>query len=130
MKFSFYTLGCKVNQYETQAMQQMLLSHGHTLGEFDEPCDGYIVNSCTVTAVSSFDINFNLINKHSNLILSVKYGWMGDEKKIPSGKARDFCQMLCFNPQSVISQSLTYHQRVDCGLPRVSGGYRFLSARR
>ena len=50
MKFSFYTLGCKVNQYETQAMQQMLLSHGHTLGEFDEPCDGYIVNSCTVTA--------------------------------------------------------------------------------
>ena len=46
MKFSFYTLGCKVNQYETQAMQQMLLSHGHTLGEFDEPCDGYIVNSC------------------------------------------------------------------------------------
>ena len=52
MKFAFYTLGCKVNQYETQAMQQMLLSHGHTLGEFDEPCDGYIVNSCTVTAVS------------------------------------------------------------------------------
>ena len=46
--------------------------------------------NCTVTAVSSFDINFNLINKHSNLILSVKYGWMGDEKKIPSGKARDF----------------------------------------
>ena len=52
MKFAFYTLGCKVNQYETQAMQQMLLSHGHELGEFDEPCDGYIVNSCTVTAVS------------------------------------------------------------------------------
>ena len=52
MKFAFYTLGCKVNQYETQAMQQMLLSRGHTLGEFDEVCDGYIVNSCTVTAVS------------------------------------------------------------------------------
>ena len=40
MKFAFYTLGCKVNQYETQAMQQMLLSDGHTLGEFDELCDG------------------------------------------------------------------------------------------
>ena len=52
MKFSFYTLGCKVNQYETQAMQQLLLEHGHTLGEFDEPCDGYIINTCTVTAVS------------------------------------------------------------------------------
>ena len=40
MKFAFYTLGCKVNQYETQAMQQMLLADGHTLGEFDEIGDG------------------------------------------------------------------------------------------
>ncbi len=52
MRFAFYTLGCKVNQYETQAMQQLLLSRGHTLGEFDEPCDCYIINTCTVTAVS------------------------------------------------------------------------------
>lgn len=52
MKFAFYTLGCKVNQYETQAMQQLLLERGHTLGEFDEPCDGYIINTCTVTAMS------------------------------------------------------------------------------
>ena len=52
MKFAFYTLGCKGNQYETQAMQQMLLADGHTLGEFDEICDGYIINTCTVTAVS------------------------------------------------------------------------------
>lgn len=52
MKFSFYTLGCKVNQYETQAMEQVLLALGHTLGEFDEPCDGYIINTCTVTAVA------------------------------------------------------------------------------
>ena len=52
MKFAFYTLGCKVNQYETQAMEQMLLSAGHTLGSFDEVCDGYIINTCTVTAMS------------------------------------------------------------------------------
>ena len=52
MKFAFYTLGCKVNQYETQAMEQLLLADGHTLGEFDEICDGYIINTCTVTAVS------------------------------------------------------------------------------
>ena len=32
MKFAFYTLGCKVNQYETQAMQQLLVQSGHTLG--------------------------------------------------------------------------------------------------
>ena len=52
MKFAFYTLGCKVNQYETQAMEQLLLRSGHTLGSFDAPCDGYIINTCTVTAVS------------------------------------------------------------------------------
>ena len=52
MKFAFYTLGCKVNQYETQAMQQILLSRGHTLGTPEEVCDGYIINTCTVTAVS------------------------------------------------------------------------------
>jgi len=52
MKFAFYTLGCKVNQYETQAMEQLLAEKGHTLGQFDEPCDGYIVNTCTVTGVS------------------------------------------------------------------------------
>ena len=50
MKFSFFTLGCKVNQYETQAMEQLLLQRGHSLGRFDEVCDGYIINTCTVTA--------------------------------------------------------------------------------
>ena len=52
MKFAFYTLGCKVNQYETQAMEQLLLGKGHTLGTFEEACDGYIINTCSVTAVA------------------------------------------------------------------------------
>ena len=52
MKFSFYTLGCKVNQYETQAMEQLLRAQGHEIGSFDEACDGYIINTCSVTAVS------------------------------------------------------------------------------
>ncbi len=52
MKFGFYTLGCKVNQYETQAMEQFLISRGHTVGSFSEKCDGYIVNTCSVTAVA------------------------------------------------------------------------------
>ena len=50
MKFGLFTLGCKVNQYETQAMEQMLLARGHTLADFDSPCDCYIINTCTVTA--------------------------------------------------------------------------------
>ena len=52
MKYAFYTLGCKVNQYETQAMEQWLTAAGHTVGSFEEPCDCYIVNTCTVTAVA------------------------------------------------------------------------------
>lgn len=52
MKIGFYTLGCKVNQYETQAMEQLLTQWGHALGRLDEPCDGYIINTCSVTAVA------------------------------------------------------------------------------
>ena len=52
MKFSFYTLGCKTNQYETQAMEQLLRQHGHEIGGFEEECDGYIINTCSVTAVA------------------------------------------------------------------------------
>jgi len=52
MKFGFYTLGCKVNQYETQAMEQLLVQRGHRIGSFQDPCDGYIINTCSVTAVA------------------------------------------------------------------------------
>ena len=52
MKFGFYTLGCKVNQYETQAMEQLLLAEGHEIAPFHTPCDGYIINTCSVTAVA------------------------------------------------------------------------------
>ena len=52
MKFGFYTLGCKTNQYETQAMEQLFAAMGHEIGSFDEPCDGYIINTCSVTAVA------------------------------------------------------------------------------
>ena len=52
MKFAFYTLGCKTNQYETQAMERFLTDLGHEIGSFEEPCDAYIVNTCSVTAVA------------------------------------------------------------------------------
>ena len=52
MIFSFYTLGCKVNQYETQAMEQLLVQMGHKIGSFEEPCDCYVINTCSVTAVA------------------------------------------------------------------------------
>ncbi len=52
MRVAIYTLGCKVNQYETQAMEQELVRRGHTLVPFEEAADAYIVNTCSVTAVS------------------------------------------------------------------------------
>ena len=74
MKFSFYTLGCKVNQYETQAMEQLLLARGHSLGSFQEACDGYIINTCSVTAVADRK-NRTLIRRcrreHPDAILAV-----------------------------------------------------------
>lgn len=52
MKAAFYTLGCKVNQYETQIMTQQLKEVGYEIVSPDEYADVYIVNSCTVTAES------------------------------------------------------------------------------
>lgn len=52
MKFAFYTLGCKTNQYETQAMERLLANSGHTIGAWEDCCDGYVVNTCSVTAVA------------------------------------------------------------------------------
>ena len=52
MKIGFYTLGCKVNQYETQAMEQILLEKGHEIGTLKDVCDAYIINTCSVTAVA------------------------------------------------------------------------------
>ena len=52
MKIAFYTLGCKVNQYETQAMEQMMTARGHELVPFEGEADAYVINTCSVTAVS------------------------------------------------------------------------------
>lgn len=51
-KVSFFTLGCKVNQYETEAMTELFLSNGYELVSPDEFSDIYIINTCTVTNIS------------------------------------------------------------------------------
>lgn len=52
MQVAIHTLGCKVNQYETAALEGALRARGHGLVPFDGPADAYIINTCTVTAVS------------------------------------------------------------------------------
>jgi len=51
MKYAIITLGCKVNQFETQAMESLLQAHGHTAAEPGQ-ADAVIVNTCAVTAES------------------------------------------------------------------------------
>ena len=50
MKYIIATLGCKVNQYESEAMDQILRSHGHESVEAGQVADAILVNSCAVTA--------------------------------------------------------------------------------
>ena len=46
---AFHTLGCKVNQYDSQAMLELFEQAGYQPGDFNQPCDVYVVNTCTVT---------------------------------------------------------------------------------
>ncbi len=48
---AFYTLGCKVNQYDTQAMLEQFLAAGYEVVHFEEKADVYVINTCTVTGV-------------------------------------------------------------------------------
>lgn len=52
MKAAFYTLGCKVNQYESEYMAELLKNAGFEIVSSNDEADYYIVNSCTVTATA------------------------------------------------------------------------------
>ena len=49
MRIAFYTIGCKVNQYETQALKESFAAAGHQVVEEEDEADVYVVNTCTVT---------------------------------------------------------------------------------
>lgn len=51
-KVAFYTLGCKVNQYETEAMRELFVNRGDDVVDSDSPADIYVINTCTVTGMS------------------------------------------------------------------------------
>ena len=50
-RVKLHTLGCKVNQYETEAVAEILKKHGYEIVE-DETADVYVINTCTVTNLS------------------------------------------------------------------------------
>ncbi len=49
MKVGIYTLGCKVNTYESNFILNLFKNRGYEIGDFNEECDIYIINTCTVT---------------------------------------------------------------------------------
>ena len=89
-KVAFCSLGCKVNQYETNAMAQKFIEHGYEVVEFDEYADVYIVNTCTVTNVADRKSRQMLrrakeINKDATLVACGCYAQVAKDelKKIP-----------------------------------------------
>lgn len=66
MKVKISTLGCKVNQYESEVMLSMLLENGFSKAEDSEPADIIIVNSCTVTAESDKKVRQTLRREKKN----------------------------------------------------------------
>ncbi|MDO4283037.1 MAG: tRNA (N(6)-L-threonylcarbamoyladenosine(37)-C(2))-methylthiotransferase MtaB [Clostridia bacterium] len=53
MRVAFFTLGCKVNQYETDLMMKNFIDNGYEIVDFDQKSDIYIINSCSVTNLST-----------------------------------------------------------------------------
>lgn len=74
MRVAIYTLGCKVNQYETQAMERELAARGHQVVDFAAEADAYVVNTCSVTAVSdqkSRQVIHGVQRKHPGAVVAV-----------------------------------------------------------
>lgn len=74
MKVAFYTLGCKVNLYETEVAMNKFKDKGYEIVNFDEKSDIYVINTCTVTNVSdkkSMKIIKNVVKNQPDSIIIV-----------------------------------------------------------
>lgn len=74
MKISYYSLGCKVNLYECESIVNQFIDRGFELGKFNEPCDVYLINTCSVTEVAdakSRKIIRQAIKQNNNAIVAV-----------------------------------------------------------
>ena len=58
-KVAFHTLGCKVNQYETESIKNQLIKRGYEEVPFEDKSDIYIINSCTVTSIADRKTDYN-----------------------------------------------------------------------
>ena len=84
-KVAFVSLGCKVNQYETNAMSQEFIKSGYEVVEFSDVADIYIVNTCTVTNIADRKSRQMLrrvkeINPEAVLVATGCYAQVGKEE--------------------------------------------------
>ena len=126
MNFAFYTLGCKTNQYETQAMERLLTEMGHKIVPFEQEADCFVINTCSVTAVADKK-NRAVIRRckknHPNAILGVcgcypqhaaeKLREMGIDVIGGSSNRTEFVEMLI----SAVTER-THREKVDNALRR------------
>ena len=71
MKVAIYTLGCKVNQYETQAMEQTLRARGHEVVPFSQEADAYVVNTWAVSDQKSRQVIHRVKKQHPDAVVAV-----------------------------------------------------------
>ena len=93
MKFNIYTLGCKVNTYESEAITSLLEEKGMTLTTIDSEADVIIVNTCTVTHTSdskSRKMLRSLANKNPNALIVV----MGCYSQLNKDEASQFANIV------------------------------------
>ena len=84
-KVAFYTLGCKVNQYETNAMIEQFIKSNYEIVDFEEVADIYVINTCTVTNMSDRKSRqiirrVKQINPNSVLVVTGCYAQMASKE--------------------------------------------------
>ena len=121
-KVAFCSLGCKVNQYETNAMAQKFIEQGYEVVEFDEPADIYIVNTCTVTSIADRKSRQMLrrakeLNKDSILVACGCYAQVAPDEL---GKIQDIDLIIGNNEKKDIIELIEKHIKENGVESRVS----------
>ena len=90
MKVALFTVGCKLNQYETQAIAEELEESGFERVDFSTPAEIYVINTCTVTKESDYSSRQAIYrakrrSPHAKIIVTGCYAQLGKEflKKLP-----------------------------------------------
>ena len=131
MKFAFFTLGCKVNLFETQALSQLAQARGHEI--VDKDADAVIVNTCTVTSVSDHK-NIRAFHKlrrdNPNAVIAACgcFAQTDPERVRATGEidlicgTRDRAQVIDLCEQAVSGQAIQVRESEDSGFETLPAG--------